>query len=519
MNETRIGSLFTGYGGLTMGVAAAIGGDARTIYTCDIEPGPTAIERYHAGADGPANLGDITQVDWDAQPPVDVIKGGSPCQSLSLAGLRAGMHAGTRSGLWSYQADAIAAQHPSLAVWENVGGALTAATSSREDVARADRRAKALNTAGLCACETPGIDWPEGFRPPTGEAETQAPAMLLDWAGKHGLNLINLACTRCGLNVYERTPKDLRAGTDRLPAAYEGPAIRALGRVLGDLANLGYDAIWRTLKASDVGLPHRRLRLFVTAWPRTPKPSDSPIIRALDALPPIRPAGDPWAMWDADRDCWTDGQPDLLGGGDVMDGPWPACGAMADGAAWRLNADSPSNPHPLPPTPIGRDGGQGGAMDPRAKRAGNHAVTLQDVAEKQDGTGLLPTPTASQDTGENGSQSPAKRRAGGHEVRLLDLAEHDWPFLPTPQAHDSQAPRSPESLKAARARRNAGFANLNASAEQDMPLLYTPKASDGLFACPRATGRPVSRATFLSTQVLWLGGWLRDINDDDKEES
>lgn len=40
---------------------------------------------------------------------------------------------------------------------------------------------------------------------------------------------------------------------------------RGVERVLGDLAALGYDAEWSTLRASDVGAPHRRERLFVVA--------------------------------------------------------------------------------------------------------------------------------------------------------------------------------------------------------------------------------------------------------------
>ncbi|MYS24679.1 DNA cytosine methyltransferase [Streptomyces sp. SID4948] len=37
--------------------------------------------------------------------------------------------------------------------------------------------------------------------------------------------------------------------------------------VLSDLAALGFDACWRTLRASDVGAAHQRNRLFVIAWP------------------------------------------------------------------------------------------------------------------------------------------------------------------------------------------------------------------------------------------------------------
>jgi len=37
------------------------------------------------------------------------------------------------------------------------------------------------------------------------------------------------------------------------------------GRILGDLAEAGYDAEWGVLGASDVGAPHRRKRLWVVA--------------------------------------------------------------------------------------------------------------------------------------------------------------------------------------------------------------------------------------------------------------
>lgn len=44
----------------------------------------------------------------------------------------------------------------------------------------------------------------------------------------------------------------------------DGPDLRAAGRVVGDLATIGYDAQWCVVRASDVGAPHRRERLFVT---------------------------------------------------------------------------------------------------------------------------------------------------------------------------------------------------------------------------------------------------------------
>src|SRR5699024_50761 len=43
--------------------------------------------------------------------------------------------------------------------------------------------------------------------------------------------------------------------------------LRALGRVCGDLAEIGYDARWTTLRASDIGAPHHRARVFLVATP------------------------------------------------------------------------------------------------------------------------------------------------------------------------------------------------------------------------------------------------------------
>ncbi len=41
-----------------------------------------------------------------------------------------------------------------------------------------------------------------------------------------------------------------------------------LDRVLADLAAAGYDALWRSVRAADVGAPHRRERVFLLGWPQ-----------------------------------------------------------------------------------------------------------------------------------------------------------------------------------------------------------------------------------------------------------
>ena len=41
---------------------------------------------------------------------------------------------------------------------------------------------------------------------------------------------------------------------------------RGLGRVLGDLAALGFNAQWGVLGAADVGAPHQRDRIWIAGW-------------------------------------------------------------------------------------------------------------------------------------------------------------------------------------------------------------------------------------------------------------
>jgi DNA (cytosine-5)-methyltransferase 1 len=42
---------------------------------------------------------------------------------------------------------------------------------------------------------------------------------------------------------------------------------RGIGRVLGDLAEIGYDAEWTVLSACQFGAPHPRERVFIVAYP------------------------------------------------------------------------------------------------------------------------------------------------------------------------------------------------------------------------------------------------------------
>lgn len=56
-----------------------------------------------------------------------------------------------------------------------------------------------------------------------------------------------------------------------------GCGIPALGRVVTDLAGLGYGVVWDSVRASDVGAPHRRERVFVLAF----RPTAANTLRVL----------------------------------------------------------------------------------------------------------------------------------------------------------------------------------------------------------------------------------------------
>jgi len=183
----KIGSLFSGYGGLDLAVSSVTG--AEVAWHCEWEDAPSKILETHFP--GVPNYRDVTKVDFTQVEPVDILTGGFPCQDLSLAGKRAGLKEGTRSGLWSEFARAIDEIRPRLVVIENVRGLLSATATNPE-----------LEFCSWCMGET-------------GDGE---------------------------------------------------PALRALGAVLGDLADLGYDARWQGVRAADAGAPHNRFRVFIVAY-------------------------------------------------------------------------------------------------------------------------------------------------------------------------------------------------------------------------------------------------------------
>ena len=96
-----------------MAVEAVTG--AELAWFCEWDDAPSKVLAHHWPA--VPNFRDVTQVDWEQVPWVDILTGGSPCQDLSNAGKRAGMTEGTRSNLWVNMREAIATLNPPLVVW------------------------------------------------------------------------------------------------------------------------------------------------------------------------------------------------------------------------------------------------------------------------------------------------------------------------------------------------------------------------------------------------------------------
>lgn len=259
---TSLGSLCTGYGGLDLAVAEAIGEPVEHAFTAEVDTAASAV--LAARFPSAPNLGDIKAVDWTTQPHVDILTAGYPCQPLSLAGRRAGL---------------------------------------------ADERWL----------------WDDGVFPAIRDLRPR-------------------------IVFLENVPGHLSLG---------------FGRVLGDLASIGYVGSWRCVRASDVGAAHRRERVFIAAYP-----ADTPRVGHGNT----RPQG--------------------VGG-------LPA-------AAFRSGATA------LLPTPTTKEGNGPGRLD------GNRNDTLRAQIA------LLKTPTA-QLAVNGGSQHPDKRRAGGHGPTLADQVEHLLP--------------------------------------------------------------------------------------------
>ena len=114
------------YGSVCSGVEAAtaawhpLGWEPQ--WFSEIEKFPSAVLEHHYP--NVPNFGDMTQFKGWKDDPIDLLVGGTPCQSFSVAGLRKGLNDPRGNLMLTYLA--IAAQYqPKWVVWENVPGVLS----------------------------------------------------------------------------------------------------------------------------------------------------------------------------------------------------------------------------------------------------------------------------------------------------------------------------------------------------------------------------------------------------------
>jgi DNA (cytosine-5)-methyltransferase 1 len=116
----KIGSLFSGLGGLELGLESA--GLGETVW--QVEQDALCLEVLKRHWPHAKRFTDVRTVGAAELVPVDLICGGFPCQDVSSAGRGEGL-AGERSGLWFEFARIVGELRPQWVVVENVaGGAL-----------------------------------------------------------------------------------------------------------------------------------------------------------------------------------------------------------------------------------------------------------------------------------------------------------------------------------------------------------------------------------------------------------
>ena len=123
----KLGSLFDGVSGWPQ--AAIHSGKVVHVWSSEVDEFPAAVSAVHFP--DMRQLGDITKIDGADIEPVDIITAGSPCQNLSIAEDRKGLH-GEQSGLFmeamrivNEMREATNGKSPRFFVWENVYGSFS----------------------------------------------------------------------------------------------------------------------------------------------------------------------------------------------------------------------------------------------------------------------------------------------------------------------------------------------------------------------------------------------------------
>lgn len=117
----KIGSLFSGIGGLEHGIERALGG--QVVWQVEVDPWCREVLAKH-WPQADRSVTDVRCATRDTVGHVDVLCGGFPCQDVSAAGKGAGL-SGERSGLWYEYLRLVRELQPRAVVVENVASGAT----------------------------------------------------------------------------------------------------------------------------------------------------------------------------------------------------------------------------------------------------------------------------------------------------------------------------------------------------------------------------------------------------------
>lgn len=112
----RIGSLFSGIGGFELGLERAIPG-AVTVWQCEQNDFCQKVLKKHWP--GATIYDDVRNINETVEP-IDILCGGFPCQSISVAGKMKGLSDENKSGLWWEMFRVIGILRPKIICLENV---------------------------------------------------------------------------------------------------------------------------------------------------------------------------------------------------------------------------------------------------------------------------------------------------------------------------------------------------------------------------------------------------------------
>lgn len=291
MNKLRVLDLFSGIGGFSLGLERT--GGFETVAFCEIEEFPRRVLAKH-WPEVPC-YHDVRELTADKLAAdgisVDVITGGFPCQDLSLAGKKAGMGEGTRSGLWSEIDRLIGELRPQFVIVENVA--------------------------------------------------------------------------------------NLLSGPSEQPGGW-------FGRVLGDLAERGYDAEWQNIPAGAMGAPHLRERAWIVAYPSKERQSEARQFRRIELAQWLSSRGEAVIFADDRQERTQGSQPQQVSGFSAFS--W--CEDVRRAEDLRGRSDLPT---PLfrggrdgIPHWVDRIGACGNAVIPQIPELIGHAI-LEAIARKAEG--------------------------------------------------------------------------------------------------------------------------------------